>query len=312
MRLLFGLLVACAAAGAIQAQPAAGSAPDEYRIGPEDILDIQVYGRGDLTSKASVDQAGRIHLPLVGAIEASGRSASELSETLTRRYQLLDPSLPEVLVSVSQYNSLSIAIAGEVHNPGRYGYRELPDLWQALLTAGGPTSDADLSRVQIVRKEPQQDQPAAQTVDISLGVGRTTGGRLPQLKAGDTILVPSLAASLSSGDRVLVLGSVQTPGAYRLSDFPTISGAIAASGGYLTDADLRKVSLTRLTETGPIAYELNMQGYLLRANPAADLRLRPGDVVTVPGRRSALATVFDNVGQLAPLLSVALALAYAL
>lgn len=295
-----------AVAGQAHAQADAGGAPEaQYRLGREDVLQIQVWQRPDLTGSVTVDYAGKLRLPLIGEVDAEGHTLAELGPMLTERYRLLDSSISEVIVAVTQYNSRSVTVVGEVRSPGRYGFRSIPDLWAVLLNAGGATPDADLARVQVVHEQPAEGGRSTVTVDLSRGVERTEKNLLPVLQAKDTILVPSLAATGVTGDRFQVLGAVRTPGTYRLSAAESVVEAISISGGGLPNADLSRVQLTRVTPRGALSYRLDLQAYLDTGRPAADLKLEPGDTVTVPGKQSIWDSLINGVARFAPLLSVA-------
>ncbi len=316
MRLAVACLLAACAIFAlndqVRAQPPSGtSGGGDYRLGPEDVIQVQVWGRTDLSGPAALDLSGKIQLFLVGEVDAEGRTPGELGRYLTERYQLLDRSIPEVLVSVTGYNSRSVTVLGEVRNPGRYGFEVIPDLWAVILAGGGATAAADLGAVQVVRKEPGEGEPRTVTVDLSRGIEATAAGTLPALQPKDTIIVPSVSQAPVSGDKVQVLGAVRNPGAYRLSAATSVIGAISASGGTLPDADLRKVHLARPATGKAIAYELDLEGYLYEAQPASDLGLMPGDIVTVPSRKTGLAAAMDTVLRMVPLVSVTVGLVYA-
>jgi polysaccharide biosynthesis/export protein len=311
LALLLVLGLAFAVTGLASAQNATGETEEAaYRLGPEDVLQIQVWNRPDLTGSFVVGFAGKLQLPLVGEVDAQGRTLEELASLLTERYQLLDPSIAEVMVGVAQYNSRSVTVVGEVHTPGRYGFRSIPDLWSVILNAGGSTPDADLGRVQVIRGEPGESGLKTVTVDLSRGVERTPKELLPALQPKDTILIPSLVGNMVTGDKFQVLGAVRVPGTYRLSAAASVLEAISVSGGGLPNADLSRVRLTRATERGAISYKLNLQGYLDAARPAADIGLKPGDTITVPSQRSILDTLMSGLARVAPLLSVAISLAY--
>jgi polysaccharide export outer membrane protein len=318
MRLLFAvLLIHCltiAVAGLAYAEsPAAVLEETEYRIGPEDVLEIQIWERPDLAGLVTVSFPGTIQLPLVGGIEAAGQSVAELGRHLTERYQLLDPSIPEVMVAVAEYGSQSVTVVGEVRAPGPYAFRTIPDLWAVILKAGGATDMADLARVQVVREEPDADEALTVTVDLSQGIEETLREELPDLQPRDTIVIPSIGENAISGDRFQVLGAVQSPGTYRISAAETVIEAISASGGPLPYADLRQVRLTRSTSEGVVSYKLDLHGYLYEARPLADLELKPGDTITVPGsERSPLGIIVDGFVKLAPVVTAMVSLAWAL
>jgi len=287
-RLVLGCLFLLSIPGSIHAE-------EPYRIGGDDVLRIQVWPRSDLGTEASVDVSGNVALPLLGTVTAAGKTTAQLGDELLGRYQILDPSISEVFVSVTQYLSQRVTVVGEVRSPGKFTFREIPGLWDVLLGAGGATPNADMSAVQISRKETGPDEPHTLTVDLSGGLEGTDPEKLPRLRTDDTIVVPSIAGDRGSGEEFQVLGSVRTPGMYRLGAASTVVEALAVSGGPLPDADLSKVRLTRPTEAGVVSYRLDIKGHLYDGSPLSDLKLRPGDTVTVPGGGGVtLGTIFGE------------------
>lgn len=259
---------------------------DAYRIGPEDVLSIQVWGKPELTGTAVVDLTGLVRLAVLGEMSVSGRTPAELSRDLTARYQLFDPSVSEVLVSVEQYLSRSLNVIGEVRNAGTFGFRELPDLWGALLRAGGPTPTAELGRVQVIREHASPGGERLLVVDLSRGVDGTPAHELPVLKPKDTILVPSSDEVATGGDVFHVLGAVRSPGPYRLSMASNVIEAISAAGGYLSEANLKKVYLTRRDGVQVQSFRLDLKEYIQDGQPIETYLLVAGDTITVPEQGS--------------------------
>ncbi|MFB3908286.1 MAG: SLBB domain-containing protein [Candidatus Eisenbacteria bacterium] len=280
-------------------------AREDYKLGPEDVIRIQAWGRADLATEAALDETGRVALPLVGVIEAGGLSPEQLATLLTDRYQLLDPRVTEILITVVQYNSRSVTVVGEVRNPGRFGFQTIPDLWKVLLTAGGPTPEADLTNVQVVRDRPSEGEPRIVTINLSKGIERTNPDLLPVLGPKDTIILPSLAEVASPSDKFQVLGAVRSPGSYRIQLAASVIEAISAAGGELPDADLSKARLTRTTPLGTVSYTLDLESYLEEGTSAVNLELRPGDTISLPRKASAGQRALEGLSRVAPVLSLA-------
>ncbi len=276
-----------------------------YQFGPEDVLQIEVWGRPDLGGMVSVDLQGQVLIPLVGAVRAEGRNAAELSAVLAERYQLIDPSVSEVIVAVAQYNSRSLTIHGEVRKPGRVGFREVPSLLEAIYAAGGPTAEAELALVQIVRHAPRADESHTLVVDLSRGLENLDPATLPELRAKDQIIVPSVEEIPIGGDKINVLGAVNSPGVYRMVVARNVVEALTASGGFTPDAQLDKVYLTRVTALGAVAYQLDIEHYLKSAQPLSNMELLPGDTITVMEKSSFWMSLGEFLSRLAPFVSLA-------
>jgi polysaccharide biosynthesis/export protein len=313
IKLLTVFAVACLTFGLSAVAPAqsgdTSDGADEYRLGPEDVIEIQVWGRDDLSGPVMIDFSGEVQVPLLGAIYAEGRTVQALSAHLTERFQLLDSTISEALVSVTQYNSRSITVTGEVRNPGRFGFRIIPDIWAVLLQAGGVNPGADMSRIEVIHEDAVGDETQKKSYDLSDGIDDTPEADLPVLRPKDTIVIPAIGEEGISGDKIYVLGAVKTPGVYRLGAAERIVEALAISGGALPHADLKQIHLTRKTEDGVVSYSLNLHGYLYDARPVTDFELMAGDVITVPASESTLfGEIMNTVLRLAPVITAVVSL----
>ena len=112
---------AARAADAVVIQPDDG----DYKIGPEDVLDISVWKNPELSRTVPVRPDGKVSLPLVNDIQAAGLTPSRLRQELTQRLAEYVPS-PEVAVIVREVHSVKVAVVGSVKNPGRYEVRARP------------------------------------------------------------------------------------------------------------------------------------------------------------------------------------------
>lgn len=125
---------------------------DEYRIGPFDELSIVVFQEPDLSqAKVPVDANGDIQFPLIGLVEASGKTSGELSEEIEQRLSVRHLVNPDVIVSVSNAASQVVTVEGQVERPGRYEIKGTMGLLTALASAQGPTETAKLDEVLVFR-----------------------------------------------------------------------------------------------------------------------------------------------------------------
>src|SRR5687768_14437407 len=103
----------------------------EYYIGPEDVLEIIVWRNQDLSKVVTVRPDGRISLPLLGDIEATGLTPSELTANIVNRLKQFKET-PTVSVILQQVNSYGIYVLGETQKPGRYYLKSKTTILQAI------------------------------------------------------------------------------------------------------------------------------------------------------------------------------------
>lgn len=163
-RLFFVTLACCSLTGSAWAQKPNGVAPDvgaasiapdpravEFLIGPEDILDIQVWKNPDLSRTVPVRPDGKVSLPLVNDIQAAGLTPSDLREQLTARIAEYIPS-PEVAVIVREVHSAKVAVLGAVKVPGRYEVKSPATVLEMIAQAQGLTEFASRDRIVVIRQ----------------------------------------------------------------------------------------------------------------------------------------------------------------
>jgi polysaccharide export outer membrane protein len=161
-----------------------------YRIGPLDVIRVEVFGAPELTREAEVDAAGNFSLPLAGPIVAAGRTPAEMSNaiaTLLRQRYLKNP---QVSVNIVKAQSKTFTVDGAVRQPGNYPILGKMTLQQAIATARGADTAANLNNVVIFRNSGNQ------RVAALFSLKDIRAGRLedPQVYGNDIIVVGESAA----------------------------------------------------------------------------------------------------------------------
>lgn len=139
-------LAAQDSSAAIQGCPAA------YVIGPEDVLDISVWKNADISRTVPVRPDGKISLPLLNDVQASGLSPMQLRDALTQALTAYIPE-PAVSVLVREVHSFKVTVIGQVKTPGRYELKDRATVLDVLALAGGPTDYADRNRIVVMRHD---------------------------------------------------------------------------------------------------------------------------------------------------------------
>lgn len=206
---LFGCVLALALAGEQRTPPqsetktaakrqAGGSATtapakpaglsSDYRIGPGDVLTIDVWKEPEASiASVTVRPDGRISLPIIGEVEAAGQTPLDLQRTATEKYSQFIHD-PRVNVSVRDAGSQRVYVIGEVRREGAIRLTTPMTVLQTLAEAGGLTDYAKRKNIYILRTQNGQQVKLAFDYDAVL-----RGQKVQQnitLMAGDTIVVP--------------------------------------------------------------------------------------------------------------------------
>jgi len=226
---------------------------EEYRLGPEDALKIQIYGEEDLTQELTVSDEGVFSFPLIGIVKAEGHTTDEIEKEIARR--LLDGYLkkPHVMVSIKEYKSKKVFVLGEVggygrgRGPGTYYLKSPATLAEVISWTGGLSEKAG-NEIYVIRpaqgwrtRNPTTLEEAGNQEVIVLNMRKIREGDMSQnifLKAGDTIFVPEALY-------FFVEGEVGKPGRYVYQEGLSVLQAVAMAGGFSQKASRGRVSITR-------------------------------------------------------------------
>jgi polysaccharide biosynthesis/export protein len=156
------ILLTCSATLATAAdisKPPTGTTPGEaeYRLGPEDVIEVFVWKEPELTTTVVIRPDGRISLPLANELEASGKTAVQLQQEITARLSAYVVH-PVVNVMVKQVNSLKVSVLGEVRRPDVYRIKNRVTVLDAIAMAGGFTDLARPNKVIVLRSTPAGPQ----------------------------------------------------------------------------------------------------------------------------------------------------------
>jgi polysaccharide export outer membrane protein len=161
-----------------------GAKPD-YRIGAFDRLTIDVFGVENFAREVQVDGSGDIVLPLIGRVQAAGRSPFQLSEAIAQQLRGQYIRDPQVSVNLKETVSQVVTIDGQVREPGVYPVLGSMSLMSAVARASGTTEFAKLDDVVIFRTVKNQKYIAL----YNLGSIRRGTYQDPEIYAGDIVVV---------------------------------------------------------------------------------------------------------------------------
>jgi polysaccharide biosynthesis/export protein len=173
-------------AAATEIESALINSANDYRIGPEDLLDISVWKNPELSRTVPVRPDGKVSLPLVNDIQASGLTPTALRLQLIERFSEFIPA-PEVAVIVREVHSMKVAVVGSVKTPGRYELKSAATVLELIALAQGFTDFAARDRIFILRQVNGESQR------VPFNYRKVTSGDEQAnlvVKSGDIIVVP--------------------------------------------------------------------------------------------------------------------------
>jgi len=216
----------------------ADEASADYRLGPGDLLHVGVFDHDELTTDVRVSQSGKITIPLIGPLAVGGLSARE-AEVLVSAQLVAGQYLkkPQVLISVTDFQSQKVSVMGQVAKPGQYVLTKSQKLLDVLAQAGGVMNDAAADDASLMTKD------GTKTIIDLRNLFSGDPAANVTLHDGDTLFVPR-------SPQFYIYGEVQHPGVYRLERNMTLPQAIAAGGGLTPRGTIRSVTVKRIDTSG--------------------------------------------------------------
>jgi polysaccharide export outer membrane protein len=242
----------------------------DYIIGPEDILDIQVWGNKDLNQTVFVRPDGRTSLPLVGEIGVAGKTVQQLQDHLTNVYEKTVKGAV-VTVIVKEIRSRPVFFIGGFGKPGVTQLTRELTLLQAISVVGGLLPTADAEKGFLLRGDKRIP------IDFNRLLQRGDLSQNPKLEPGDSVVVPI-------ADAVYVNGEVKAPGAVKYTGDLTILKALTQVGGLTPLAAGGRVDVLRGNAEKKERIRVDVDKMMRSPDENPDIRLQPNDIIFVPQR----------------------------
>lgn len=239
--------------------------PGNYRVGPGDQINIQLYGSQNRTLRLTVGRDGRLSFPELGPIDVAGKTfeavASEIESRVAR--QIIGT---QASVAMGSPRSIQIFVMGEARKPGAYTVSGLATITSALYASGGINVTGSLRDVQLKR-----GGTTLRRLDLYDLLLRGDTSADVSLQSGDVVFIPTAGAT------VTVSGEVKRPAIYEVRGNSTLANLIDLAGGLTPEADGSKVSVVRNSEDRRrVAFSVSLDDEATRRSTIVN-----GDVVRV-------------------------------
>ena len=227
---LAALLAAAQVPGAQAGPDAAERTQNQYVLGPDDTLLIQVRDAAEIGKQpVRIDGRGEIQLPLAGTLRAAGRSPAELSKEIAARIRHLVRN-PEVVVTIQEQRSQPVSVLGSVRSPGVIQAPSEKSLIEILAMAGGLKEDAG-SSLKITRRADGRTPLPRARLDTTgkyyiteISVASILQARNPE---DNVIIEPHDVITVPAAPMIYVVGYVKKPGAFLMKEEEQMSALLA-------------------------------------------------------------------------------------
>lgn len=226
--------------------------PENYKLVPKDVLNVVLYGPKSDNMSLTIDKDGSIMIPSFGPLNVAGLSFGDAKKTISEALMAAYPNVG-VTVSITQFSSIQVTLAGEVAVPGIYNVSSFSTVKEALIAAGGLSPNGSMRNVTIKR-----NGRVFMTIDLYTII-RGSGRIDPLLRAGDVIVVPIM------GKSVVIDGDVKRPAIYEAKKGTTIGDLIEYAGGIRASASKNDIRITR--------YESNQRVKVLNVSLAESSKI---------------------------------------
>ena len=245
--------------------------PVNYRLGPGDELQIEVWGASETNITQKVSPDGYISIPNVGPVNVNGltvqAATNRIKAKLSQIYSGLASSnvnlSTHVKVSLGQIRTIQVNIMGEVARPGTYALSSFSTVFHALYKAGGMSKMGSLRNIKVVR-----GGRTVATVDVYDYIINGRSHSDIRLQEGDVILASPYDAL------VLIKGKVKRPMYYEMKSSESIRTLIGFAGGFSNDAYRGAVTVDRNNTKERTVATVDDMNYGV-------FKVKDGDVVSV-------------------------------
>lgn len=276
---------------------------EDYRIGPGDVIEVQIENAPELSRSFRVTATGTFLMSFLGRVMAKDKTPEELSQYIADRLRGEYLKNPNVSVVVKEYNSRSFFIQGSVRSPGVFQIEGRPSLLKLVTLAGGLSLDHGSNAFIIRQVKPAEDKADAAASDKPLPVAANNPvddeeyellkvsitGLLKGNFDNNMFLEPGDIINIPPADIFFVAGEVNAPGQFPLKEGTTLRQALSMAQGTKFEAALGRCIIFRDDANGK-REEIRVDIKAVMSGKKEDVAILPNDIIIVPNSQ------FKSVG----------------
>nr|WP_294943028.1 SLBB domain-containing protein [uncultured Mucilaginibacter sp.] len=214
--------------------------PVNYILGPEDQLNINVYGASLVNWKLDVSPEGNINIPGVGILNVSGKTIEQATASIKSKLAANNYAVGRgttVQVSLGNIRSIKVILVGEVVKPGTYTLPSLATVFNALYSAGGPNNNGSFRQIEIIR-----NNRIVRRLDVYDFLVKGDQKDNISLQDQDIIRVPTYRT------RVELVGEVKHPALFEVLSGEAMQDVLRFAGGFTDQAYTARIKVSQISD----------------------------------------------------------------
>lgn len=228
--------------------------PPTYRIGPDDEIEITVYGFQEFNKAIEVQPSGVINIPYAGVVSVTGLTMEEAKQKIYQQlskngYNTLITGRSQLTIALKEIRSMDVTVVGG-KIPGRYTIPAIASPYHVLHLAGGPAFKGSYRNIQLIRN----GAPVA-TIDLYELLAHGYKHDDLRLEDGDVIYIPTYE------NRITLAGEFKRPRTFEILPNETFEQVLDYAGGFTDQAFTSKVYVERVGRVGFVAKVVNREDY---------------------------------------------------
>jgi len=214
--------------------------PTNYVVGPQDQLDVNIYGNSLVNWKLNVSPEGNINMPGVGLLNVAGKTIEQATESIKSKLSSSNYAIghgTSVQVSLGNIRSIKVIMIGELVKPGSYTLPSLATAFNALYAAGGPNNNGSFRQIEIIR-----NNKIIRHLDVYDFLVKGDQKDNIGLQDQDIIRVPTYRT------RVEMSGEIKTPALFEVLPGETLKDVINFAGGFTDTAYTSRITILQVSD----------------------------------------------------------------
>jgi protein involved in polysaccharide export with SLBB domain len=214
--------------------------PVNYIIGPDDQLNISVYGKSLVNWRLTVSPDGDINIPGVGILNVAGKSIGQATASITARLRASNYAIgngTSVQITLGNIRSIKVIMVGQLVRPGTYTLPSLATAFNALYAAGGPNNNGSFRQIEIIR-----NNRIIRHLDVYDFLTKGDQSNNIVLQDQDIIRVPTYRV------RVDMEGQVKVPGLFEVLPGETLQSVLNFAGGFTDSAYTARIVVSQISD----------------------------------------------------------------